>query len=92
MTDEPSQGGVPAAKPADELISVARNITQGSEAMDFISTVVAGLLLGLGLDWWVGTPPLFTIIGIVLGFVAGFFKLWRASGVLEEQAKLRRRV
>ncbi len=79
-------------KPTSELTAVAQKVAQGSEAMDFISSVVAGLLLGLGLDWWVGTRPVFTIIGIVLGFVAGFFKLWQASSVLEEQAKERRRV
>ena len=32
-----------------------------------------------------------TIIGVVLGFVAGFYKLWKASEVLEEQAERRRR-
>jgi ATP synthase protein I len=90
MTDPAQDNGEP--KPASELTTVARKVAQGSEAMDFISSVVAGLLLGLGLDWWIGTRPAFTIVGIVLGFVAGFFKLWQASSVLEEQAKERRRV
>lgn len=82
----------PTVKRPSELTAAAQKVAEGSEAMDFISSIVAGLLLGLGLDWWVGSSPVFTIIGIVLGFVAGFFKLWRVSSVLEEDAKRRRRV
>ena len=28
-----------------------------SSGADFVSNVVAGLLLGLFLDWWLGTSP-----------------------------------
>lgn len=90
MTDRVHDNG--EQEPASELTAVARKVAHGSEAMDFISSIVAGLLLGLGLDWWIGSRPAFTIVGIVLGFVAGFFKLWHASSVLEEQARERRRV
>ena len=69
-----------------------RTVSGGySSGVDLISSVVAGLLLGLGLDWWLGTNPLFTVIGIIAGFASGFFKLWQLSAVLEEQAKERRR-
>lgn len=71
-----------------------RTASQGTSAsIDFFSSVVAGLILGLGVDWLAGSRPVATIIGVVLGFVAGFYKLWRASEVLEEQAaaRLRRR-
>lgn len=72
--------------------AAARVATEGTSAsLDFISSVIAGLLLGLGVDWLVGSGPVVTIIGVVLGFVAGFYKLWRASEVLEEQAAQRRR-
>jgi F0F1-type ATP synthase assembly protein I len=54
--------------------------------VDFISSVIAGLLLGLGLDWVFGTSPVIVIVGIVAGFVTGFLKLWRQSAVLEEHA------
>ena len=74
-----------------DLRRAARGISAASESMDFISSVVAGLVVGMGLDWWLDTRPVFIVIGIVLGFVAGFFKLWAASAVLEEQAKERRR-
>ncbi len=62
-----------------------------SASLDFVSSVIAGLLIGLGIDWLAGSAPVATIIGVVLGFVAGFYKLWRASEVLEEQAARRRR-
>jgi F0F1-type ATP synthase assembly protein I len=74
-----------------DLAAAGQGIAQGSEAMDFISSILAGLLLGSALDWWLDTNPVFVIIGIVLGFIAGFYKLWRASAVLEEQAERRRR-
>lgn len=62
-----------------------------SPGVDLISSVIAGLVLGLGLDWWLGTKPVFVIIGALAGFVSGFVKLWRYSAVLEEQAKERAR-
>ncbi len=60
-----------------------------SPSVDLISSVIAGLLIGLALDWWLGTRPVFTIIGVVAGFGSGFFKLWNYSATLEEQAKER---
>lgn len=75
----------------NHLTKAAAQATGGSEAMDFISSVIAGLVLGLGLDWWLDTRPVFVVIGIVLGFVSGFYKLWGASAVLERQAEERRR-
>lgn len=62
-----------------------------SAGVDLISSVVAGLLLGLGLDWWLGTRPVFVIVGVIAGFVSGFLKLWRYSAVLERQAEERKR-
>lgn len=53
---------------------------------DFISVVVSGLVLGLGLDWLFDTSPVIVIIGIVAGFVTGFLKLWRQSAVLEQHS------
>jgi F0F1-type ATP synthase assembly protein I len=46
------------------------------EAIGFFTSILAGLLLGLGLDAWWGTRPGFTIAGIVVGAVSGFWKLW----------------
>ncbi len=76
----------PAADRPSSLSAAARDLDQGGAAFDFFSSVVAGLVLGLGADWLAGTRPWFTIVGIVAGFVSGFTKLWVASRVLEDQA------
>jgi ATP synthase protein I len=74
------------------LVPEKGSVTGGfSSGVDLISSVVAGFLLGFGLDWWLGTNPVFTIIGIFAGFGSGFYRLWQFSAVLEEQAKERRR-
>lgn len=62
-----------------------------SPSMDFISSIIAGLLIGIALDWWLGTRPIFIIVFIVGGFIAGFYKLWNHSAILERQAEERRR-
>jgi ATP synthase protein I len=70
-----------------------RNAVTGgfSPGADLASTVIAGLLIGLALDWWLGTRPIFIVIFTIAGFGAGFYKLWRHSAVLEELAKERER-
>ncbi len=62
-----------------------------SPTVDFVSSAIAGLLLGFGLDWLFDTRPLFIIIFVTAGFVSGFYKLWKSSEVLEEMAEERRR-
>ena len=80
---------VSKSKSVNAAMKVASEGTSAS--LDFFSTVVAGLVIGLGVDWLAGSSPVATIIGVVLGFVSGFYKLWKASEVLEEQAAERRR-
>lgn len=63
-----------------------------SAGMDFFSSAIAGLVLGLGADWVFNTTPVFVIIGIIAGFVSGFAKLWSTSRILEEQARSRGRI
>lgn len=48
----------------------------------FFSSILAGTLLGLGLDWWLNTTPWFVVGGIVLGAYSGFARTWQA---LKEQ-------
>jgi F0F1-type ATP synthase assembly protein I len=63
-----------------------------SQGFDFFASIVAGMVLGLGLDWILGTAPVLVIIGVIAGFVAGFVKLWVASGAIEEEARRRGRL
>ena len=86
-TDSPAG----ASKYASINAAVNTAMEGTGRSFDLFSTLAAGLLIGLAVDWMAGTSPVVTIIGIVLGFVAGFYKLWNASAVLEEQAERRRR-
>ena len=46
-------------------------------------TLVVCIALGAGggmwLDKWLGTQPAFTVVGFLLGVVAGFIELFRAT-------------
>ncbi len=89
-TRHPETGDISMTNDRSDLVPEQKAVTGGfSPSVDFISSVIAGLLLGLVLDWWLGTNPVFTIILIVGGFVAGFYKLWQHSAVLEELAQER---
>ena len=42
----------------------------------FLSSVLAGALLGYLTDRWLGTDPWLVVAGILLGAYAGFVKVW----------------
>lgn len=42
----------------------------------FLSSVIAGTLVGLFADRWLGTDPWLVIAGVVLGSYAGFMRIW----------------
>ena len=47
----------------------------------------AGLLIGMGLDWWTGWTPIMTIVWSLIGIGAGMHRMWQRSAAIEEQAK-----
>lgn len=51
-------------------------VTQGAEAGGFFASLISGLLLGLLLDHWLETDPVFVVVGIVAGAATGFVKMW----------------
>jgi ATP synthase protein I len=59
---------------------------KGSSAMgramrlstELLAGLLVGCLLGLGLDKWLGTSPLFLLVGIGVGFAAGVLNVSRA--------------
>jgi F0F1-type ATP synthase assembly protein I len=55
---------------------VGKSVGAGAEGASFFSSILAGLLLGLLGDWWLGTEPLLVIVGIIAGFGTGFWKMW----------------
>lgn len=42
----------------------------------FLSSIIAGTLLGHFADMWLGTDPWLVITGVVVGSYAGFVKMW----------------
>jgi len=46
-------------------------------ATDLVAGVLVGLVGGFYLDKWLGTKPLFIIICLVIGILAGFRMVWR---------------
>ncbi len=53
----------------------------------FVSSIIAGTLLGYLLDMWLGTEPWLVIIGIVLGSYAGFVKMWDYMKKLDDKPR-----
>lgn len=41
--------------------------------------VLVFTLLGIGLDKWIGSTPLFLLAGLIFGFAAGMWNLYRSS-------------
>jgi F0F1-type ATP synthase assembly protein I len=58
--------------------------------MDFVFTIIAGLLLGWGFDRWRGTEPWGVLAGLAVGFTAAFFVILRQSAAEERAEKARK--
>ncbi|MEE2694944.1 MAG: AtpZ/AtpI family protein [Pseudomonadota bacterium] len=46
-------------------------------SLDLISSTIVGILIGLGIDKIFSTKPIFFVIFLVLGIIAGFINLYR---------------
>ena len=53
---------------------------------DLLAGVFVGCLLGLGLDRWLETQPLFLLIGLALGFAAGLRNMMRTLKTENDQS------
>ena len=58
-----------------------------SKSGDLFASIAAGLLIGLGLDYWFGTSPIFVVILIVVASYAGFRSMYAESEKIEELAR-----
>jgi len=46
--------------------------------MTLVVSTVLGLVCGLGADRWLGTSPVFLLLGLGFGIAAGFVNLFRS--------------
>ncbi|MEM8826173.1 MAG: AtpZ/AtpI family protein [Pseudomonadota bacterium] len=76
------------ANPQADPRAVAGNaFAQGTRlALELVAGILVGAALGYFLDRWLGTLPWLSILGFLLGLVAGFMNLMRA--VNREAAKI----
>ena len=54
--------------------------------VDMIAGLLVGGFLGYWLDRWLGWTPYALIVGLVVGFAAGVNNAWRAIRVFSDQA------
>lgn len=56
------------------------NMRVGLQAgTELIASIIAGALIGYGLDKWWGTTPIFLIAMLILGVITGFINVWRTT-------------
>ena len=58
---------------------------------DFLSSILAGMLLGWLADRIFSTAPLLVVVGIIAGAATGFFTTYRKSKKLDDGAVSRTR-
>lgn len=53
----------------------------------FVSSIIAGTLLGYFADMWLGTEPWLVIVGVVAGSYAGFVKMWQYMKTMDDNPR-----
>jgi len=48
--------------------------------VELVSALVVALGIGLALDYWLGTRPLFLVLFVLMGGAAGVLNVWRLMG------------
>jgi ATP synthase protein I len=51
----------------------------GTVGVQLAVSIIIGFLMGLGLDRWLGTGPLFMLLFIFFGVLAGFLNIYRVA-------------
>lgn len=46
---------------------------------ELVTSIIAGGLIGYGLDRWLDTKPIFLIAMLILGVITGFVNVWRTT-------------
>ena len=68
---------------SDEDLSALRQLARLSTiGVSLVAATAIGLLIGYGLDAWLGTSPWLTMLFALFGIVAGFLNLFRDLGLI----------
>jgi ATP synthase protein I len=59
------------------------------EGGSFLSSILAGMLLGYLADRWLGTDPWLIVLGISAGAYSGFMRIWHYSKRIEDDPRER---
>jgi len=67
----------------DDEPSVLRQLARLSTiGIALVAATAIGLLIGYGLDQWLGTRPWLTMVFTLFGIAAGFLNLFRDVGLI----------
>ena len=55
---------------------IGRQMAAGYESASFFATLMSGFLLGYLADIWLGTDPVFVVLGIIAGSIIAFWRMW----------------
>lgn len=55
---------------------VSEHVAAGAESGTFLGSILAGWLLGFLGDQVFETYPLLVVVGIIAGFITGFWRMW----------------
>ena len=53
-------------------------------SLDLFSSILVGTMIGLGIDKFFSTKPIFLLIFLVLGIIAGFYNLYKSAQSLNK--------
>lgn len=62
-----------------KLAALKKFYLLGTIGVQLAVSIIIGFLMGLGLDRWLGTSPLFMLVFIVFGVAAGFLNVYRVA-------------
>lgn len=73
---------------AKKTPKIGMNFLMIGSGQIFASTVIAGFIVGYGIDYFLETTPIFMLLCGVLGLVGGAKKVLRIVELEEEQKRL----
>ena len=71
---------IDAKKTSPKNTKLNNNLSVGFKiSLDLISPIIAGILIGIGVDKFFSTKPIFFVIFLLLGIVAGVFYIFKSA-------------